>query len=176
MVLQLFPSSMQPSHWRRATSVVLLGLGVLSAGCGSAVSGDPVVTKGRRVQAATAVASGAVPYQVGAYEIVFGDERTTGRHARRAVLLVDMFAGRGHVRGFAEWGGSGEPLETYVVGGWARQTSLQGDLVTVFELVLNHMNASAVQREAARPEGSTPAKVRVVVHETSGNVTLTGRR
>ena len=176
MVSHLSPCSMGRSRWRAATGVMLIGLGVLSAGCGSAASGDPVVTEGRRVQAATAVANGTSTYQIGAYELVFADERITGRHPRRAALLVDMFGGLGRVRGFAEWGGLGKPLETYVVGGWARQTSLQGELVTVFELVLNHMNASAVHREAARPEESTPANVRVVVHEASGNVTLTGRR
>ena len=88
--------------------------------------------------------------------------------ARRAARLVDLAGGQGHARGFVEWGRAGAGPLTYVVGGWARQRDVKGE--PVFELAFD------TQRVASDSASSTPLAVRVVVHETSGDVTLTRRQ
>jgi len=74
---------------------------------------------GRRVQGAHLVAQGAVPYQVGAYELVFAERPAPALQVRRAALSVDLVDGRGQVRGFVEWG-QHEPPAMYAAGGWAQ--------------------------------------------------------
>jgi hypothetical protein len=85
-----------------------MALALLAAGCGSSTNVEYPTLNGRRVQATSVVARGAVPYRVGAYELVFTHSTDTDAQARRAALLVDLAAGQGHVRGFVEWGKSGE--------------------------------------------------------------------
>ncbi|HEV8144279.1 MAG TPA: hypothetical protein VGQ77_15575 [Methylomirabilota bacterium] len=87
---------------------VVMALALLAAGCGSSTNVEYPTLNGRRVQATSVVARGAVPYRVGAYELVFTHSTDTDAQARRAALLVDLAAGQGHVRGFVEWGKSGE--------------------------------------------------------------------
>lgn len=156
---------------------VLGVLTLLVAGCGPPTSVEFPPLSGRRVQGTTLIAQGAVPYRVDAYELTFANRSGVESQARRAGLLVDMAAGQGHVRGFVEWGRSGELPMTYVAGGWARQnTAATGQLVTVFELALNYLERQDARRSVLAPERFTPLAVRVVVHEASGDVTLTRRR
>ena len=130
---------------------------------------------GQRTQGVAVVAGGSVPYQVGAYELVFS-EQGDGAHARRAALVVDLFGTRGRVQGFAEWGRGGEAPKTYAVGGWARQRTVDGQVLTVFDLALNGLDPEEVARATRDPRERPPVDVRVVVNETSGAVTLTRRR
>jgi hypothetical protein len=160
----------------RSSQWVLGVLAVLVAGCGPPRSGEFPPLSGRRVQGTTLIAHGAVPYRVDAYELTFAHRSGVELQARRAGLLVDMAAaGQGHVRGFIEWGRSGELPMTYVAGGWARQTAATGQLVTVFELALNYLELPDARHGVMAPE-RTPLAVRVVVNEASGDVTLTRRR
>jgi hypothetical protein len=147
-------------------------LGVLVAGCGSTPLPDYPALSGRRVQSVAVVAAGSVPYQVGAYELVF-PEQPGAPQARRAALVVDLFGTRGRVQGFAEWGRAGEPPKTFAVGGWARQRTVDGQVVTVFDLALNGLDAAPATRD---PRDRAPVDVRVVVNEGSGAVILTRRR
>src|SRR5213595_3009665 len=122
----------------KVAGVMLLGL--VAGGCGASPVVDSPAVIGRRVQGTSVLAQGGVPYQVSAYELVFA-EQPGPSHARRAALLVDLVGGRGPVRGFAEWGRPGEPTKTYAVGGWAKQRSVQDQLVTVFDLSLIQLEA-----------------------------------
>ncbi len=160
-----------PNH-RRAARGVLVLLAFVAAGCVRSTETEYPAVSGQRVQGASVVARGAVPYRVGAYELVFPGETD---QARRAALLVDLAGGQGHARGFVEWGRSGEVPLTYVAGGWARQRDVKGESVTVFELSLSALKAGDTQRVTSDSEHSTPIAVRVVVHEASGDVTLTRR-
>jgi hypothetical protein len=80
------------------------------------------------------------------------------------------------VRGFTEWAAAGQQPTTYVAGGWARQRHIDGALVTVFELVLDAVEARGYRRNPADPARTTPLAMRVVVNEGSGDVTLIARR
>jgi hypothetical protein len=153
---------------------VVMALALLAAGCGSSTNVEYPTLNGRRVQGTSVIASGAVPYRVGAYELVFTNSTDTDAHARRAALLVDLAAGQGHVRGFVEWGKSGEVPLTYVAGGWARQRNVSGVQMTVFDLALNHVDVPGARHHTL--ERSTPLAIRVEVDEASGDVTLTRRR
>jgi hypothetical protein len=143
----------------------LVVLSVVGAGCQTSTSESPAVG-GRRVQNATVVARGAVPLQLSAYELEFPVQSGDQGQPRRAALLVDFFGDQGHVRGFTEWTSSGAEPQTYVTSGWAHQANVNGDLVTVFQLAVNAIGG-------ASSRGTTPRAVRVVVHERSGDVTLT---
>jgi hypothetical protein len=158
----------------RLSAALLLVLSVVATGC-SASSPELPVVSGRRVQNATVVAHGSVPFQLSAYEFVFTDLPGDRGHARRAALLVDFLGGQGHVRGFTEWGSSGKELKTYVTGGWARQKQVDGELVTVFELVLDSLEVRGARHVATGRAHAAPLALRVVVHEGSGEVTLTAR-
>jgi hypothetical protein len=158
------------------TSERLIVLTLLVAGCGSSTSAEYPALNGRRVQTTSIVAQSTVPYQVGAYELTFTAVPGDAAQPRRAALLVDMAAGKGLARGFVEWGRRGEVPMTYVAGGWARQRDVQGELVTVFELTLNHLEARNARRSVSDAEHPVPFAVRVVVNETSGDVTLARRR
>jgi hypothetical protein len=65
---------------------------------------------------------------------------------------------------------------TYVAGGWARQKQVDGELVTVFELALEHFRVRGARRAANDTRTAMPLGVRVVVHEGSGDVALIARR
>jgi hypothetical protein len=161
---------------RHVRIAVLIVLAFVTAGCGASTTTEDVALNGRRVQGARLVGQGAVPYEVGAYELVFADQPGAAGHTRRAALLVDLFGGQGSVVGFAEWGRSGEIPKTYVVGGWARQRNVEGEVVTVFELALNHVEPRDAPRSRRDPRDATPVAVRILVNETSGDVTLISRR
>ena len=159
----------------RRSLVIVLAL--LVAGCGSSTSAESPALKGQRVHGTSLVAQGAVPYRVGAYEFAFASPAGGGiaGQARRAALLVDMAAGRGYVRGFIEWDSGHVPM-TYVAAGRAQQADVGGELVTVFELVLNDLETrNGGRRRRSDSERVTPFAVRVVVNEASGHVTLTSR-
>ena len=94
----------------RASHVLVILFGVLVGGC-SATPAETSIVSGRRVQNATVVAQTA-PFQLSAYELVFQDLPSGREHARRAALLVDFVGGRGHVRGFTEWGAPREEPRT----------------------------------------------------------------
>jgi hypothetical protein len=160
---------------RHAMFAVPLFLAVVAAGCGSALAPDYPALSGRRVQSVAVVAGGSVPYRVGAYELVFAEQAGVP-HARRAALVVDLYGDRGRVQGFAEWGRSGEAPRTYAVGGWARQRAVDGQVLTVFDLALNGLDAQAAPRGTRELGDRAPVDVRVVVNEGSGDVTLTRRR
>ena len=113
------PQIMPMQSRRRLAALILLGL--VTAGCGVSTTAEYPGVSGRRVQGAKVVAHGVVPYQVGAYELVFEEQPGASQHAGRAPLLVDLVGGSGRVQGFAEWGRPGETPKTYAVGGWARQ-------------------------------------------------------
>lgn len=155
---------------------LLIVLALLVAGCGPSTSAESPPLSGRRILGTSLVAHGPVPYRVGAYEVTFADTSGVDAQARRAALLVDMTSGLGEVRGFVEWGKSGDVPLTYAAGGWARQTSVKGEIVTVFELALNTLDVRGRGQGATDPERFTPRAVRVVVNEESGDVTLTRRR
>lgn len=157
---------------------LLIVLALLVTGCGSSTSTESPSLRGQRVHGTSLVAQGAVPYRVGAYEFTFANPAGlgVGAQAQRAALLVDMAAGRGHVRGFVEWGQSGQLPMTYVAGGRAQQADVEGELVTVFDLVLNDLEGRhGRRRRASDSERMTPFAVRVIVNEASGDVTLTRR-
>lgn len=104
-----------------------------------------------------------------------------GRHAvfalsMFAAVVVDLFGDRGRVQGFAEWGRSGEAPKTYAAGGWAHRWDVDGQVVTVFDLALNGLDAKEAGRAGGDPAERAPVDVRVVVNEGSGDVTLTRRR
>ena len=160
---------------RHAVFAVSTALALVAAGCGSGPAAEYPATSGRRVQSVAVVAGGSVPYRVGAYELVFA-EQTGVPHARRAALVVDLFGDRGRVQGFAEWGRSGEPPQTYVVGGGASRRAVDGQVLTVFELALNGLDAREARRATRDLADRAPVDVRVVVNEGSGDVTLTRRR
>lgn len=155
---------------------VLILMSFVGSGCGASTSVEYPTVSGRRVQGATMAVDGATPYRVGAYELVFADIRGATPQARRAALVVDLAGGQGLARGFVEWGRSGEAPLVYVVGGWARQRDLAGEVLTVFELRLDHLGVQFSL--GAVPDASRPRAlaVRVVVHEASGDVTLTRRQ
>src|SRR6185369_2814955 len=147
--------------FRHTLFALPLAVGTLVAGCGSSPTADYPATSGRRVQGIAVVAAGAVPYRVGAYELVFAEQAGIA-HARRAALVVDLFGTRGRVQGFAEWGRAGEPPSTFTVGGWARQrTTVDGQVVTVFDLALNGLDE--VRGATRDPRERPPVDVRVVV-------------
>jgi hypothetical protein len=146
------------------------------AGCGRSTVVEYATVGGRRVQGTTMDAGARLPYRVAAYELEFAPGTTSGRQARRAALLTDLTGGHGHARGFVEWGRPGEEPLIYVVGGWARQRSTAGELQTVFDLTLAHLDARGAPGALADPPHPEPVAVRVVVHEVSGAVTLTRRR
>jgi len=151
---------------------ILIVLAVGASGCRASRTVDYPAVSGRRVQAASmAAASSAMPYRVGAYELVFTPVPGSTGQARRAALLVDLAGGQGSVRGFMEWDHGGDVPAFYVAGGWARQRNVGDDPTTVFELALNQLNTSR-----APAATGPPLAVRVVIHEASGDVTLTRRR
>lgn len=154
---------------------VAIVLALLVAGCGPSTSAEYPALNGRRVQATSVVAQGAVPHRVGAYELTFASIPGADSQARRAALLVNMTAGHGHASGFVEWGRPGEAPMTYAAGGWARQTDVKGELVTVFQLALHYLEVRNARQRVTDPERFTPLVVRVVVNEASGDVTLTRR-
>ncbi len=146
---------------------VLMLVAVAGAGCGSpSVAGQPA-TPGRRVQGAQVIAQGPVPYQIGAYELVFAEER--------AALLVDLIGGHGHVRGFVERGRRERPT-MYAASGWARQHTVDGELVTVFELTLHYLEPRGTRRAARDPQDPADLALRVAINEASGDATLIRRR
>jgi hypothetical protein len=156
---------------------LLIVVAFLVAGCGSSTSAESPSLRGQRVHGTSLVAQGA-PYRVGAYELTFANPAGlgVGAQAQRAALLVDMAAGRGHVRGFVEWGRSGQLPMTYVAGGRAQHADVEGELVTVFDLVLNDLEGRhGRRRRGSDSERMTPFAVRVIVNEASGDVTLTRR-
>lgn len=170
-----------PRHCRLVRAVVVV-LTFVAVGCGKGAETDYPPVSGQRVQAASVAAEGPVPYRVGAYELVFPAVLGEVEHARRAALLVDLVQGHGNARGFVEWRKSDGLPRTYAVEGWARQRGVEGELVTVFELVtvaelaLTHVNGADTRRPSWDSGVSRPAAVRVVVHETSGTATLIQRR
>jgi hypothetical protein len=173
----------RPAIERHATSVrrhgtfaLVIALGLVTGACGAARTTDEVEVSGRRVQSARLVSQSAVPYEVRAYELVFPEQPGHADHARRAALLVDLVGGQGHVAGFTEWGRAGETPKTYVVGGWARQRSGEGEVVTVFELGLSYVESPEAPRQPRDPDDVKPVAVRIFVNETSGDVTLVSRR
>ena len=155
---------------------IAIVLALLVAGCGSSPSAEYPALDGRRVQSTSIAAQSTVPYQVSAYELTFTTIPGADAQARRAALSVDMAAGHGLARGFVEWGRPGEAPMTYVAGGRARQSDVQGELVTVFELTLSHLQPRNARRSAPGAERPVPFAVRVVVNETSGDATLALRR
>ena len=159
---------------RRATGVVLGA--VLLAACGTAVSVDEPPVNGRRVQGATVVAGGDVPYRLSAYELAFDGPAGNPGRARRAALLADLVAGQGAVRGFVEYGRPGEAPALYVATGWGRQRTAGDASQTVFEITLNHLETRGAVRAAPEARPVAPIAVRVVVDERSGDATLTSRR
>ena len=156
-------------------STALIALALVIAGCGPSATVEHRVT-GRRVNATSVASAGDVPYRVGSYELVFANDPTAGTHARRAALLVDLAGGQGNVRGFVEFGALGGAPLTYVAGGWARERRDDGMPVTVFELSLDHLATRNGHRRSADTALPTPLAVRLVVDETSGDVTLIRRR
>jgi hypothetical protein len=161
---------------RRAAFAALIALGISTGACGTSSTAEDVALSGRRTQGARLISHSAVPYEVAAYELVFPEQPGHAGHARRAALLVDLVGGQGHVAGFAEWGRAGETPKTYAVGGWARQRSVEGEVVTVFELGLNYVESREAPRQPREPGDVMPIAVRILVNETSGDVTLVGRR
>lgn len=161
---------------RSSSRKLLIVLALLVAGCGASASVESPPLSGRRVQAASLVAQGAVPYRVDAYDVTFADTSGPAGQARRAALLVDMAAGHGQVHGFVEWGKAGDVPLTYVAGGWARQRAVGDELVTVFELALSNADLRDRRHGVTDSERFTPLAVRLVVNEASGDVTLTRRR
>jgi hypothetical protein len=155
-------------------SFILLALA--GAGCTATTDADHPAVHGRRVQSATVATEGAGQYRVGTYELVFTPIADSVAHARRAALVVDLAAGRGLVRGFVEWGRSGEAPLTYVVGGWAQQQQVGGAPVTVFDLGLKYLEGPGPRQGAPLREHSTALAVRVVVDEASGEATLRRRQ
>jgi hypothetical protein len=162
--------TMSRCRFRRS---ILIVLALVASGCGTPTTVDYPTVSGRRVQGASMVpADGTMPYRVGAYEVVFTPVPGSIEHARRAALLVDLVGGQGPVRGFMEWNRGGEVPAFYVAGGWARQRNVGDDPTTVFELALSQLDAPRAHGVAAGP----PLAVRVVIHEASGDATLTRRR
>ena len=151
---------------RRLGTLVVMVAALVTTACGRSPATESPAVGGHRVQSTRVAAQGSVPYQIGAYELVFD--------AHRAALLVDLAGGQGLARGFVELSRPGETPLTYAAGGWARQRAVDGDIVTVFELALNRLGPRAPA--PARPEDLNPVAVRVVVHEASGDATLTRRR
>ena len=160
--------------WSICWVVILVAF--VGSGCGASTAAEYPTVSGRRVQATSMAVGGATPYRVGAYELVFADAPGATSQARRAALVVDLAGGGGLARGFVEWGRSAEAPRVYIVGGWARQRDLEGEVLTVFELRLDHLDVRrtlGVAPDAALPRALA---VRVVVHEGSGDVTLTRRQ
>jgi hypothetical protein len=154
----------------------VLGLALLASGCRASAAVEYPMISGRRVQAASmAAADGAVPYRVGAYELVFAPPPGSTVDARRAALLVDFAEGQGNVRGFMEWGRGDDVPAFYVAGGWARRRDAGDDPTTVFELALSYLD-SPTRRGTTLAPAPAPLAVRLVVHEASGDVTLFRRR
>ena len=157
---------------RQGSASILIVLALVAGGCRAATMDDYPAVTGRRVQGASmAAASRTMPYRVGAYELVFAPVPGSTGQARRAALLVDLAGGQGSARGFMEWDNGGDVPAFYVAGGWARQRNVGDDATTVFELALS-------QLATPHAPGFTgpPLAVRVVIHEASGDVTLTRRR
>jgi hypothetical protein len=153
----------------------LMLLAVVGAGCGASTAVEAPAIPGRRVQGAQVIAQGPVPYQVGAYELVFAEQPAASSQTRRAALLVDLVGGQGHVRGFVEWGRTERPT-MYAASGWARQTTVDGELVTVFELILHYLEPRGTRRAARDPQDPADLALRVAINEASGDVTLIRRR
>lgn len=152
----------------RSVSVWSLILVLVAGGCGVTAPVEYPAVSGRRTQGATMVADAAFPYRIAAYDVLFAPDPRATRQARRAALLVDLSGGQGVARGFVEWGGPGETPLIYVVGGWARQRAAEGELLTVFDLVLSHLELQRSSGVVPRTPDAAPLAVRVVVHETSG--------
>ena len=155
---------------------MLIPLAFVANGCEAAKPVEYPAVSGRRVQITSISADSAVPYRLGAYELVFAPGPDVARQARRAALLTDLAGGHGHARGFMEWGRAGEASVLYVAEGWARQRDSDGEPLTVFELALSPVPEQRTRGAAPQPVAATPLAVRVVVREASGDVTLTRRR
>jgi hypothetical protein len=160
---------------RQVMFAVLMLLAVAGAGCGAPTAAGQPAIPGRRVQGAQVIAQGPVPYQVGAYELVFTGQPDTSTQTRRAALLVDLVGGQGHARGFVEWGRR-EPPTMYAASGWARQRTVNDELVTVFELTLHYLEPRGTRRAARDPGDPADLALRVAINEASGDVTLIRRR
>jgi hypothetical protein len=159
----------------RLMFAVLMLLAVAGAGCGASIAAEETAVPGRRVQGTQVSAEGAVPYQVGAYELVFAEPPQASSQTRRAALLVDLVGGQGHVRGFVEWGRAERPT-MYAASGWARQRTVDGELVTVVELILHYLEPRGTRRAARDPQDPADLALRVAINEASGDVTLIRRR
>ena len=146
-------------HQWSVSILIVLALG--ASGCRASTTVDYPAVSGRRVQAASmAAASSAMPYRVGAYELVFTPVPGSTGQARRAALLVDLAGGQGSVRGFMEWDHGGDVPAFYVAGGWARQRNVGDDPTTVFELALNqHIARTGRHRSPAGGPGGHPRGV-----------------
>lgn len=153
----------------------LMLLAVTGVGCGSPTAAEPPAIPGHRVQGAQVIAQGPVPYQVGAYELVFAEQPDTSPQTRRAALLVDLVGGQGHARGFVEWGRR-EPPTMYAASGWARQQAVNGEPVTVFELTLHYLEVRGTRRAGRHPDDPADLSLRIAINEASGDVTLIRRR
>jgi hypothetical protein len=160
----------------RFTRSALIAMAFVATACSSSSQADFPAVTGRRVQGASVVAHGGVPYRVGAYELVFAGAPGAADQERRAALLVDLASGQGPVHGFVEWGRAGEPPLTYAVGGWAWQRDVRGESVTVFELALSNVTGLDGPRAMSNMRYAAPRAVRVVLHEDSGDATLVSRR
>jgi hypothetical protein len=153
---------------------MLMLLALAGAGCGASNAAEEPLS-GRRVQGVHVSAQGGVPYRVGAYEMVFAERPDAPPHVRRAALSLDLVGAQGHVRGFVEWGRR-EPPTMYAAGGWARQHTIDGELVTVFELTLHYLELRGTRRAARDPEDPADVALRLVLNDASGDVTLIRRR
>lgn len=64
----------------------------------------------------------------------------------------------------------------YPAGGWARQSEMDGERLTVFDLQLNYLAGRDTPSVALDTGHLAPFAIRVVVHEGSDEVTLTRRQ
>ena len=127
---------------------------LLATGCAPAQEAEYPVISGRRVQGASAMATGRVPFRVGAYELVFADTPGGADSPMRAGLMVDLVGGHGPAQGFVEW-------------------TRAGELVTPLELSLSYLDGWNNPGTRLPP---SPRAIRVVVREASGEATRTRRR
>ena len=162
-----------PSSCRRSATTAALALAIV--GCGRPGTIDHPTVSGRRVQTTDVVAR-AAPLRVRAYELRFSDASEADIQARRAALVVEFAGSDGHARGFVEWGKAGEPPSTYIADGRARLRDSPAPPITVFDLALHYVKVPSSQEPTTVRVRPTPLAVWVVVDETTGNATLTGRR
>ena len=158
---------------RAATgTLAVVALALLGAGCTTPAVVDETPVAGRRVQAASIVSGGALPYRVDAYELVFAAPADGAARTRRAGVMVDLVNGHGPARGFVEWAGASDVPAVYIANGWARQRDVDGDRITAITLSLSHLPVPS----GAPQHAEAPPAIRVLVNETTGGVTVTHRR